>query len=175
VGLGFLVRLRFALRSLAVWCVRAIAPSFIFGWRAFSSVSLCKSIYFCMVVWACLAPRVWVWGFWFGFALHRVALLCGVFVRLHLALFSAGGPFLPSLSVNIFSQRIYFHTTQQSYATQSEAEPEAPNPHTGRETGPKQPQPRTGRGHASESGQRHASRRTRPTDTGTRCPGKGQR
>jgi hypothetical protein len=44
VGLGFLVQIRFALRSLAVWRVRAIAPSFIFGWRAFSSVSLCKSI-----------------------------------------------------------------------------------------------------------------------------------
>jgi hypothetical protein len=44
VGLGFLVRLRFALRGLAMWRVRAIAPSFIFGWRAFSSVSLCKSI-----------------------------------------------------------------------------------------------------------------------------------
>jgi hypothetical protein len=43
---------------------------------------------------------VWVWGFWFGFALCRVALLCGVCVRLHLALFPAGGPFLPSLSVN---------------------------------------------------------------------------
>jgi hypothetical protein len=28
---------------------------------------------------------------------------------------------------------------------------------------------------ASGSGQRHAPRRTRPTDTGTRCPGKGQR
>jgi hypothetical protein len=44
---------------------------------------------------------VWVWGFWFGFALRRVALLCGVFVHLHLALFPAGGPFLPSLSVNL--------------------------------------------------------------------------
>jgi hypothetical protein len=33
--------------------------------------------------------------------LRRVALLCGVFVQLHLALFPAGGPFLPSLSVNI--------------------------------------------------------------------------
>jgi hypothetical protein len=31
------------------------------------------------------------------------ALLCGVFVRLHLALFPAGGPFLPSLSVNDIS------------------------------------------------------------------------
>jgi hypothetical protein len=51
------------------------------------------------VVLACLSPRVWVWGFWFGFALRRVALLCGVFVQLHLALFPAGGPFLPSLSV----------------------------------------------------------------------------
>jgi hypothetical protein len=48
---------------------------------------------------------VWVWGFWFGFALRRVALLCGVFVQLHLALFPAGEPFLPSLSVNIFTER----------------------------------------------------------------------
>jgi hypothetical protein len=52
---------------------------------------------------ACLLPRVWVWGFWFGFALRRVALLCGVFVHLHLALFPAGGPFLPSLSVNLYT------------------------------------------------------------------------
>jgi hypothetical protein len=42
VGLGFLVRPNFALHSLAVWCVCAIAPSFIFGWRALSSVFLCK-------------------------------------------------------------------------------------------------------------------------------------
>jgi hypothetical protein len=34
--------------------------------------------------------------------LRRVALLCGVFVRLHLALFPAGGPFLPSLYVNLY-------------------------------------------------------------------------
>jgi hypothetical protein len=46
VGLGFLVRLCFALHSFAVWCVSAIAPSFISGWRAFSSVSLCNSIYY---------------------------------------------------------------------------------------------------------------------------------
>jgi hypothetical protein len=45
---------------------------------------------------------VWVWGFWFGFALRRVALLCGVFVQLHLALFPAGGPFLPSLYVTLY-------------------------------------------------------------------------
>jgi hypothetical protein len=50
---------------------------------------------------ACLLPRVWVWGFWFGFALRRVALLCGVFVQLHLALFPAGGPFLSSLYVTL--------------------------------------------------------------------------
>jgi hypothetical protein len=43
VGLGFLVRPRVALRSLALWRVFAIAPSFVSGWRAFSSVSLCKS------------------------------------------------------------------------------------------------------------------------------------
>jgi hypothetical protein len=52
------------------------------------------------VVEAFLSPCVWVWGFWFGFALRCVALLCGVLVRLHLASFSAGGPFLPSLYVN---------------------------------------------------------------------------
>jgi hypothetical protein len=45
LGCGRLVRLRFALRSLAVWHVRAIAPSFVSGWRAFSSVSLCKSLF----------------------------------------------------------------------------------------------------------------------------------
>jgi hypothetical protein len=39
---------------------------------------------------------------------NRVALLCGVFVQLHLALFPAGGPFLPSLSVNI-SNRVALH------------------------------------------------------------------
>jgi hypothetical protein len=53
------------------------------------------------VVLACLSPCVWVWGFWFGFALRCVALLCGVFI-FGLALFLAGGPFLPSLSVNLF-------------------------------------------------------------------------
>jgi hypothetical protein len=45
------------------------------------------------VVSACLSPRVWVRSFWFGFALRRVAMLCGVFVRLHLPLFPAGGAF----------------------------------------------------------------------------------
>jgi hypothetical protein len=43
------------------------------------------------VVSACLSPCVWFWGFWFGFALRCIALLCGVFVRLRLAFFSAGG------------------------------------------------------------------------------------
>jgi hypothetical protein len=38
-------------------------------------------------------------GVWFGFALRCAALFRGVFVRLHLALFPAGGPFLSSLSV----------------------------------------------------------------------------
>jgi hypothetical protein len=44
--LGFLVRLRFASRSPAMWRVCAIALSFVSGWRAFSSVSLCKYIDF---------------------------------------------------------------------------------------------------------------------------------
>jgi hypothetical protein len=48
----------------------------------------------------CTRPDIALWGFLFGFALRRVALLCGVFVQLHLALFPAGGPFLPPLSVN---------------------------------------------------------------------------
>jgi hypothetical protein len=51
----------------------------------------------------------------------------------------------------------------------------SPKPTHGARDKPKQPQPRAGRGRASEPGQRHASRRTRPTDTGTRCHGKGQR
>jgi hypothetical protein len=40
-----------------------------------------------------------LWGFWFGFALRCVALLCAVHVRLHLVLSSARGRFLPYLSV----------------------------------------------------------------------------
>jgi hypothetical protein len=50
-------------------------------------------------------PRVWVLGFLFGFALRFVALLCAVYVRLHLVLYPAGGPFLPSLSVNLGNLR----------------------------------------------------------------------
>jgi hypothetical protein len=50
-----------------------------------------------------------------------------------------------------------------------------PKPTDGERDRPRQPQPRAGRDHASGSGQRRASRRTPPTDTGTRCPGKGQR
>jgi hypothetical protein len=50
-----------------------------------------------------------------------------------------------------------------------------PKPTHGAQDRPKQPQPRAGLDRASGSGQRHASRRTRPTDTGTRCPGKGKR
>jgi hypothetical protein len=55
------------------------------------------------VVQACFAPCLWVWGVWFGFASRCVALFCGIFVHLHLALFPAGGPFLPSLSINLYS------------------------------------------------------------------------
>jgi hypothetical protein len=42
VGLGFLVRLCFALRCVALLC--AMAPSFVSGWRAFASVCLCKNV-----------------------------------------------------------------------------------------------------------------------------------
>jgi hypothetical protein len=44
LGCGCLVWLRFALRGLAVWRVCAIAPSFVSGWLAFSSVFLCNTI-----------------------------------------------------------------------------------------------------------------------------------
>jgi hypothetical protein len=40
-GFWFLVRLRFALRGLAL-CRVCEVPSFVSGWRAFSSFSLCK-------------------------------------------------------------------------------------------------------------------------------------
>jgi hypothetical protein len=43
-----------------------------------------------------------------------------------------------------------------------------PKPTHGARDRPKQPQPRAGRARASEPGRRHSSRRTRPTDTGTR-------
>jgi hypothetical protein len=39
---GFLLWLRFALRSLALCGMCAIAPSFVSSWQAFSSVALCK-------------------------------------------------------------------------------------------------------------------------------------
>jgi hypothetical protein len=50
------------------------------------------------VVSACLAPRVWVWGVWFGFALRSLAMwrVCAIAPA-----FPAGGPFLPSLSVTL--------------------------------------------------------------------------
>jgi hypothetical protein len=47
-----------------------------------------------------LRPVSGFWFFLFGFALRCVALLCAVYVQLRLVLFSAGGPFLPSISVN---------------------------------------------------------------------------
>jgi hypothetical protein len=42
---------------------------------------------------------MWVWGFSSGFALRCVALLCAVYMRLHLVVLLAGGPFPLSLSV----------------------------------------------------------------------------
>jgi hypothetical protein len=49
---------------------------------------------------ACFAPCVCVWGFWFGFALRSLAVwrVCAIAP----SLFPAGGPFLPSLSVNLY-------------------------------------------------------------------------
>jgi hypothetical protein len=37
-------RFGFVLRCLALWRVGAIAPSFVSGWQANSSVSICKKI-----------------------------------------------------------------------------------------------------------------------------------
>jgi hypothetical protein len=56
---------------------------------------------------ACFEPRVWVQGFWFGFALRCVAWLCAVYVRLHLALFPAGGPFLRLFISYVFTKVMY--------------------------------------------------------------------
>jgi hypothetical protein len=49
-----------------------------------------------------------------------------------------------------------------------------PKPTHGAQNRPKPLQSRAGQDRSSGSGQRLASRRTRPTDTGTRCPGTGQ-
>jgi hypothetical protein len=66
------------------------------------------------MVCTCCTPRVRVWGFLFEFALHCVNLLCGVCVRLDLVLFPADGPFLPSLSVNLFLQSLQSGTRETS-------------------------------------------------------------
>jgi hypothetical protein len=74
------------------------------AWQAteikYPAVLYCLSNYNVQV--ACFALRVWVLGFWFCFAFRCVALLCAMYVRLHLVLFPAGGPFLPSLSVKLY-------------------------------------------------------------------------
>jgi hypothetical protein len=70
------------IKSTAMWRVCAIALSFVSGWRAFSSVSLCKYI-------------------------KSTTQPCSgaVYVRLHLVWFPAGGRFLSSLSVQILFYR----------------------------------------------------------------------
>jgi hypothetical protein len=145
------------------------------------------------VVSACFAPRVWILGVWFCFALRCVALLCAVYVRMRLVLFLAGRPFLLSLSVNIDCLPSLFVNIDLQRETEEKArQPETklsaiaqtrhtarlrdakrsrtrnPKPTHGARDRPKQPQPRAGRARASEPGRRHSSRRTRPTDTGTR-------
>jgi hypothetical protein len=84
--------LRFALRSLAMRRVCALAPSFVSGWRAFSFDSLCKSVK----------------------GTERVR--------------RKGPPVENKTRCN----RTH---TAQSKATQSEAEPQTQNPHTGCKTG----------------------------------------
>jgi hypothetical protein len=59
------------------------------------------------VVQACLAPCVRVLDFWFGFALHCIALTCAVCVQFHLVLFPDGGRFLPSLFVRAHCMETY--------------------------------------------------------------------
>jgi hypothetical protein len=65
------------------------------------------------VVGACFAPRMWVFLFLFDLCLRCMALLCGVLVQLHLALFPAGGPFLPSLSVNLYCCSTLYMSTER--------------------------------------------------------------
>jgi hypothetical protein len=184
VGLGFLIRLRFASRGLAMWRVCAIALSFVSGWRAFSSVSLCNSIIYRDLV------RL-------RFALHSFAVWC---VCTMAPSFISGWRAFFSVSLcksimyrEIFCKSYNLQRETKEKARQPETKPGAnaqtrhkarlriakrsrtkhPKPTYGARDRPKQPQPRAGRDRASGSGQRHASRRTRPTDTGTRCPGNG--
>jgi hypothetical protein len=63
---------------------------------------------------ACFAPCVWVRDSLFGFALHCVALLCAIYVRLHLVLFLAGGPFLPTLSITRDFKRENFNFQRET-------------------------------------------------------------
>jgi hypothetical protein len=105
LGCGCLVRLRFALRSLAVWRVRAIAPSFVSGWRAFSSVLLCvKCIYggLGLLCAPCvgLASLVRLRFALRGFALKRVCALAPGFISGWRAFF----PFLSLCKVNLSVQ-----------------------------------------------------------------------
>jgi FKBP-type peptidyl-prolyl cis-trans isomerase len=75
----------------------------------------------------------------------------------------------------------HIHATKQSHATQSEAKTKMPNPHTRRQAGLHHlrrglARPRIGVRPAAHVATRVCrARHTRPTDTGTHCPGTGQR
>jgi hypothetical protein len=176
------------------------APGFVSGWRTFSTVSLCK-LYLQRSAVACLPVALadlcgCVWG------LSRVSVSCVACVCLCLAsarCLSApmllGVSLVPLCNTSLINRengrkgppagtkarcnRTNMHKARLRNARQ--AEPKHPNPHTGRKTGLNNlsrgpgEQPRARRDRASGSGQQHASQRTRPTDKGTRCPGKGQR
>jgi hypothetical protein len=137
VGLGFLVRLRFASRSPAMWRVCAIALSFVSGWRAFSSVSLCNTV------------------------LQDIDLQRETEEKAR----------QPETKLSAIAQTRHIAGLRDAKRSRTRN----PKLTHGARDRPKQPQPRAVRDRASEPGRRHASRRTRPTDTGTRCHGKGQR
>jgi hypothetical protein len=71
------------------------------------------------------------------------------------------------------TKQLHKHATQQGYATQSEAEPETPNPHTGRETGLNNLSRGLGKTtHRSLAGGTRRDVRARPTQ-GRVAPAKG--
>jgi hypothetical protein len=140
---------------------------------------------------ACFAPRVWDLGFWFSFALHsrkeklntkqgyatfRSLALCCVRATVNIDLQRETEEKARQPETKLGKKSAIAQTCHRARLRDAKrSRTRNPKPTHGARDRSKQPQPRAGRDRASEPGWRHASRRTRPTDTGTRCPGKGQR
>jgi hypothetical protein len=167
VRFGFWVWLRLALRSFASSCVCEVPPYFVSGWRAISSVALCNDY----ILYYRFTERDGRKGPPAGNKAR-----CNRTNTTHSKVTQReDGRKGPPAGNKARCNRT---NTTHSKVTQREAKPNQTlitQPTDGARDRPRPPQPKTKRDHASGSGQRHASRRTRPPDTGTRCPGKGQR